>query len=195
MVNNLLLIFIKNSVKGKVKTRLAKDLGDDKALEIYKQLLQHTHGITKDLDIHKEVIYSDYIEQNDIWNGSVFAKKTQSGNDLGERMSFAFNEGFESGNQSICIIGSDCYDLTSQIITEAFESLKKHDFVIGPANDGGYYLIGMNEFHSQIFDNKTYSTNDVFQEAIDEMKKLNKSYFILPELTDIDDVNDLNKFQ
>ena len=195
MSDSLLIIFIKNVVKGKVKTRLAKDLGDDKALEIYKQLLEHTKSITQDLGLSKHIYYSDQITENDIWNRSKFSKKVQSGGDLGERMSNEFLAGFNDGQHSICIIGSDCYDLTSQIIEQAFESLKSHDYVLGPANDGGYYLLGMNDFTPQLFENKTYSTNDVFKEALYEIKKLNKSYIVLPELTDIDDVNDLKKFE
>ncbi len=195
MQKELLIIFIKNSIKGKVKTRLAKDLGDDKALEVYEQLLAHTQLISSKLSIHKSVMYSDYIEENDIWNTGDFTKDVQVGDDLGERMSLAFQKGFEAENQSICIIGSDCYDLSTEILKESFEQLKSHDFVIGPANDGGYYLLGMNKYYPEVFENKIYSTENVFQEAINEMQELNKSHFELPELTDIDDVNDLKKFE
>jgi len=195
MSKSLLIVFIKNTVKGKVKTRLAKDLGDDKALEIYKLLLSHTQLITKDLSTSKSIYYSEKIEANDIWNKNRYFKQIQKGKDLGEKMLNAFQDEFNNQYNSICIIGCDCYDLSSDVIEMAFESLHKHDFVIGPANDGGYYLIGMNKFTPQIFENKTYSTHHVFGEAIQEIKKLNKSYFVLPELTDIDDINDLKKFQ
>lgn len=195
MSNSLLIVFIKNAVKGKVKTRLAKDLGDDKALEIYKQLLSHTQDITQDLSASKSIYYSEKIVLNDIWDQSKYFKQVQKGKHLGEKMSNAFQEEFSNQYDSICIIGSDCYDLSSEVIEMAFESLQKNDFVIGPANDGGYYLIGMNKFTSQIFEDKTYSTHNVFDEAIQEIKKLNKSYFVLPELTDIDDINDLKKFE
>lgn len=194
-MNNSLIIFIKNSIKGKVKTRLAKDLGDDKALKIYTQLLKHTCNISKGIDINKDVYYSKYIEKNDIWSTNIFNKYIQEGKDLGERMANAFQKGFEANNQSICIIGSDCYNLTSQIIEDAFKKLRTHDFVIGPANDGGYYLLGMNQYYPQIFKNKTYSTANVFRETIDEIKKLGNNYFVLPELIDIDNINDLKKMK
>ena len=195
MQNNLLIIFIKNTIKGKVKTRLAKDIGDDKALEVYKELLNHTHLITSRLDLSKEVYYDAYIENNDIWKSTKYNKSIQHGDDLGSKMSFAFEQGFKAKKESICIIGSDCYDLTSSIIEKAFEQLKTFDFVIGPANDGGYYLLGMNQYHPQLFDNKIYSTDTVLDDAIHEIKSLNKSYCLLPKLTDIDNINDLKKFQ
>lgn len=195
MSSSLLIIFIKNAIKGKVKTRLAKDLGDSQALEIYQQLLEHTYSISQDLNIDRVVYYSEAIEENDIWNPADYNKAVQKGNDLGERMSNAFKRGFQEGYSSICIIGSDCYDLSSKVIEEAFRKLNARDFVIGPANDGGYYLIGMNQYFPKIFENKIYSTSNVFKDAIDEIKKHQKSYFVLPELTDIDDITDLKKFQ
>lgn len=187
----LLIIFIKNPEKGKVKTRLAKEIGDDKALEVYHELLSHTHSITNNLLVEKFLYYSQRTDDGDIWNPKVYQKKVQKGGELGDKMSNAFSEGFGDGKGPICIIGSDCFELSENILNEAFEKLQQFDFVIGPANDGGYYLLGMNEFSPELFKNKVYSTSQVSKEAIDEIRRLKKSYFLLPELSDVDTLKDL----
>ncbi len=191
MYNPLLIVFIKNTEKGKVKTRLAKTIGDEKALSVYQQLLSHTHQITSPLAVAKQVYYSNFVAENDMWNDGNFTKHIQQGNDLGERMSTAFEQGFKSGHQPICIIGSDCYALNTQIIETAFEQLKSSDVVLGPATDGGYYLLGMNHFYPDLFTNKTYSTAHVYKEAREEVEKLHKTLYTLPELSDIDTIDDL----
>jgi len=188
----LLIIFIKNPVKGKVKTRLAKEIGADKALEVYQDLLNHTHSITQNLPFNKDLYYSERVDENDLWSSADYQKKVQQGEELGSKMSNAFNAGFKEGKSPICIIGSDCFELSEDILLDAFEKLKDFDFVIGPARDGGYYLLGMNEHSPSLFNDKLYSTSKVCEEAIHEIKKLGKSYFLLPKLSDIDTLKDLN---
>ena len=188
----LLIIFIKNPDKGKVKTRLAKEIGNDKALEVYHELLSHTHSITNKLPVDKYLYYSQRTDDGDIWNSQVYQKKVQQGQELGDKMSNAFSEGFRDGKGPICIIGSDCFELSENILNEAFKKLQQFDFVIGPAKDGGYYLLGMNEYSPELFDNKVYSTAQVSEEAINEIKRLRKSYFSLPKLSDVDTLKDLN---
>ena len=188
----LLIIFIKNPEKGKVKTRLAKEIGDDKALEVYQELLNHTHSITNSLSVSKYLYYSQRVDENDIWSSADYQKKVQQGEELGSKMSNAFSEGFKDGKAPMCIIGSDCFELSEDILQDAFEKLKHFDFVIGPAKDGGYYLLGMNEHSPSLFNDKVYSTSDVLQDAINEITALDKSYFLLPKLSDIDTANDLN---
>jgi len=188
----LLIIFIKNPEKGKVKTRLAKEVGDERALEIYKQLLDHTHAITTDLSVEKAVYYSSKIDAGDQWEMGGYQKSVQEGKDLGDKMSNAFQAGFDSDYHPICIIGSDCFEINETIIAEAFEKLKTYDFVIGPAKDGGYYLLGMQEPSPQLFANKTYSTSEVCAEAMDEIRQMSKTCFLLPKLSDIDTLKDLN---
>ena len=192
MSNPLLIIFVKNPEKGKVKTRLAADVGEDRALEIYKQLLDHTHSITVDLDVVKKVYYSQRIDNGDLWDIGQYEKFVQSGDGLGEKMASAFTDGFKEDHGSICIIGSDCFEITEQIINEAFEQLTSNDVVVGPANDGGYYLLGMNTYHPQLFEGKTYSTSSVLRELLDEIESLNLTVFKLPTLNDVDTVADLN---
>jgi rSAM/selenodomain-associated transferase 1 len=122
---SLLIIFVKNPVPGKVKTRLAKTLGEEKAFKIYQQLLQHTHKVTQKLAMDKAVFYSDAVDQEDIWNSNEFQKFVQEGSDLGKRMLNAFKTGFRNGYRKIVIIGSDTFEITAKIINEAFDALPK----------------------------------------------------------------------
>lgn len=190
MTKKLLIIFVKNPILGKVKTRLAATLGHEKALEIYQVLLQRTFNVTITLSVNKAVYYSDYI-QEDIWSPPFYDKYVQSGNGLGDRMHHAFNQGFEGGFEQVCIIGSDCYELTEEIIQQAFEKLDSTDVVIGPAEDGGYYLLGMKALHTSFFQGKNWSTNSVLSDTLNNIKDSGLTVALLPELTDVDDEKDL----
>ena len=106
-------------------------------------------------------------------------------------MKNAFVAGFETGYTSICIIGTDCYELTAEIITEAFEELESADAVIGPATDGGYYLLGMNKPHVDVFNNKKWSTETVLKETLDDFEALELIYVKLDALNDVDTEDDL----
>ena len=185
-----LIIFIKNPVLGKVKTRLAATLGDQKALEIYVKLLEHTKKVVAKAEVLKKVYYSEVIVEEDMWLGAEFMKAKQQGKDLGERMLNAFDYSFKDKKEKVVIIGSDCLDLTSEIIEEAFEKLNNHDVVIGPSEDGGYYLLGMNNLYPQLFQHKKWSTESVFIDTIEDILELGLSHYTLPTLTDIDTEND-----
>ncbi|WGD33563.1 TIGR04282 family arsenosugar biosynthesis glycosyltransferase [Olleya sp. YS] len=186
---NLIITFTRNPELGKVKTRLAKTIGKTSALAIYEKLLEHTESVLHNLDCDKAVYYSVQVRDNDIWDSSIYQKHQQSGDDLGLRMQNAFEEGFNKGYKNIVIVGSDLYDLKSKHITDAFSALKDNDVVIGPAEDGGYYLLGMKNMHSNIFKNKKWGTETVFE---DTMKGLqNESVFLLEPLNDIDTFEDI----
>ncbi len=192
-MSRLLIIFIKNPILGKVKTRLAADIGDESALVIYQRLLTRTYEITKTLGFTKWIFYSHHIEKNDIWKAG-YEKKLQEGADLGERMANAFQQGFNEKFHRICIIGSDCFELDTTTLNRAFDDLRNHDFVIGPANDGGYYLLGMKAFHRDIFQNKDWSTERILPQTIDDIRNAGKTYYSLPVFNDIDNVEDLKQF-
>jgi rSAM/selenodomain-associated transferase 1 len=187
----LLIIFVKNPLKGKVKTRLAKTIGEDKALLIYQELLMFTNKITAEVKSDKAVFYSDFIDQQDLWDSSIYKKHKQEGDNLGDRMYRAFEDGFSEGYQNIVIIGSDCLELSSDLIHEAFEKLREHDFVIGPASDGGYYLLGMKDLHRNLFENKAWSTSSVFEDTMKSIDTMNATCYTLPVLSDVDIENDL----
>jgi uncharacterized protein len=193
---NLLIIFTRNPELGKVKSRLAKDVGDEAALEIYKFLLEHTVAVTKNLKATKEVYYSEEIRETDIWDSSIYHKKQQTGEDLGERMQQAFDQGFENGFKNIIIIGSDLYDLCTEDLRVAFKKLKDHEYVIGPADDGGYYLLGMKKTNPKLFKEKNWGTSSVLKDTMRDLE--NSSTAILEPRNDVDyytDIKDNEDFQ
>lgn len=186
---NLLLIFTKNPELGKCKTRLAKSIGDEAALSIYKHLLQHTASVSQQINSDKQVFYSKEIIQEDDFDSNLFQKKLQQGKDLGIRMSNAFAEAFQESYQKVIIIGSDLYDLHSETIEEAFQNLDTHEVVIGPAKDGGYYLLGMKSFIPEIFQQKKWSTATVLQDTLADLKS--KKVTLLATKNDIDTFEDI----
>lgn len=193
-MNNGLLIFIKNPIKGKAKTRLAATVGDDEALRIYKELLKHTRQIATNIDANRYLFYGFFIDNEDDWSNDKFNKFLQIDGSLGDKMKDAFEKVFTDGNQKVIIIGSDCASLTPEIVSNAFLQLDNHDFVIGPADDGGYYLIGMNSFEPTIFDGVAWSTEAVLPKTIENIKALNKNYALLTVLSDIDYEEDWKKY-
>ncbi|MDR9419835.1 TIGR04282 family arsenosugar biosynthesis glycosyltransferase [Gracilimonas sp.] len=196
MSDNKLIVFVKNPEQGKVKTRLAASIGDEEALSVYKKLLAHTAAIAQEVNCDREVWYSRFIPENDMWRDEHFNKKTQVGDNLGSRMSKAFEKTFQSEqyNKAI-IIGSDCAELTAEIIQEAFNKLSSTDFVIGPAVDGGYYLLGMKTFRPKVFEEIEWSTGSVFESTVQKIKEMGASYAELEKLNDVDTIEDWKKVQ
>ena len=194
--DNLLLIFTRNPELGKCKTRLAATVGNETALDIYKFLLTHTASVTKNLDFDKQVYYSEEVWEDDVWDAEIFSKKLQQGIDLGERMHNAFKEGFKDGYKKICIIGSDMYDLSQANLEDAFTKLEENDFVIGPAEDGGYYVLGMKMFNEQLFQDKAWGTGNVLKHTLENLE--GKKFAELPTRNDVDlyeDIKDVDAFQ
>jgi len=191
--DSILMIFVKNPEKGKVKTRLAAGIGEDAALNVYLYLLNYTKNVAESLDVKKQVWYSDKIPQKDFWPSGVFDKKKQKGHDLGERMSCSFREAFQSGYKKVIIIGSDCPDIKKEHLEEAFSLLDQQDVVIGPSKDGGYYLLGMNHFIPELFTGKSWSTEKLINETEKTLYQLGKRYIKLELLNDIDTKKDLYK--
>jgi len=193
MTKTALIIFTRNPEVGKCKTRLAKTVGDQAALDIYNYLLQHTATVAKKVDVDRYVFYSENINPNDIWDIAHFSKKLQTGSDLGERMHNAFQELLDSGYQKVIIIGSDLLDLNEGIIDQAIQKLEHHDVVIGPAEDGGYYLLGMKTLHPEIFKNKAWGTKTVRQDTLEDLQ--NSNVYLLATLNDIDTFEDMKHYE
>ncbi|MBT8326952.1 MAG: TIGR04282 family arsenosugar biosynthesis glycosyltransferase [Bacteroidia bacterium] len=185
---NLVIVFVKNIKMGKVKTRLAKTIGDEAAFQVYNKLVNITEQATEKLTIDRRIYFSDAIVDSKWPNDS---KEVQRGKDLGERMLNAFIEGFNDGYKNIVLIGSDLPDISSVIIENAFAQLKNNDVVFGPAEDGGYYLVGMSKTHRQIFKNKPWSQPNLLKITLDELKE--NDVAILEILNDIDTLEDLKK--
>lgn len=193
---DLLLIFIRNPVLGQCKTRLARTVGDRVALDIYTFLLRHTAEIARKVDAERWVYYSDEIVTEDMWGPSEFVKKRQLGSDLGARMLNAFKEGFAAGFDRICVIGSDLYELSEGEIEAAFSMLQYSEAVIGPAEDGGYYLLGMKRLLPGVFEQKQWGGDHVFADTVAGFSNL--AYTVLPVRNDVDyyeDIKDVEAFR
>jgi rSAM/selenodomain-associated transferase 1 len=193
-LENALLIFIKNPKLGKSKTRLAATIGKEKALEIYLLLLDHTRKIALASDAEKHLYYSEFMEDQDDWSNDTFIKHLQDRNpDLGQKMYTSFSELAKSGVKKALIIGSDCLELTSEIVNTAFKILDQKDAVIGPAKDGGYYSIGFNfqkieteAVLKKVFLGKKWSHESVLKEAKEALESFSIEHALLPTLSDVD---------
>lgn len=190
MKKPLLLVFCKNPRLGKVKTRLAKTIGGEKALLIYKELLKKTASVLKELEVDIHLYYSDEIEENDLFSAMANQKKKQAGEQLGERMANAFQESFISYDK-VVIIGTDLWTLEAQDIHNAFQALEKQAAVIGPSKDGGYYLLGLNQFFPELFKQKEWGTDKVLSSTLADLNHIN--YHLLKEKNDVDTFSDLEE--
>ena len=191
MTKKLLIIFAKNPILGKVKTRLAKSIGDEKALEIYQFLLGNIQSEIQPLAVDVEVHYTHFIDHEDDWQHDRLKKKMQIEGDLGEKMGYAFEQAFAKGYQQVIGIGTDIYDLKAADIQAGFIQLETYDFCLGPANDGGYYLIGMTEYQPKLFQNKSWSTSSVLQETLQDLAGENVA--LLTEKMDVDTIEDVKQ--
>ena len=192
-MNPLLIVFCKNLVEGQVKTRIENSIGRKKALLVYKRLVERTKKAVLKVNSKKIIYYSNYIEKKDNWFKYVNQKKIQKGENLGERITDAFKNGFISGFFPIILIGSDLWNINSKEINFAFKALEENDYVIGPACDGGYYLIGMRKRNFKLFENKSWSTDKLLSETLKDLT--NEKIFFLDKKTDIDTIEDLKKFK
>lgn len=188
MNKDLVIVFVKNIKLGKVKTRLAKTIGNQGAFEVYKELVSVTENATKTIDSDICIYFSEVIV-NTKWKNA--NKAVQEGNDLGERMKNAFLKGFQDGYKRIVLIGSDLPDINASHIQNGIDALNQSEVVFGPAEDGGYYLVGMSNLHTNIFENKPWSQSNLLKETLQELHKLNVSVSTLETLNDIDTFKDL----
>jgi rSAM/selenodomain-associated transferase 1 len=187
-MRDALIVFVRKPELGKVKTRLARETGTQKALEIYNRLLQHTFELASPLPCDK---YTFVTEKQDtaFWDG--FYEEVQQGDDLGMRMHNAFDTLFERGYKKLVIIGSDCPQLDTPRVQQAFDLLNEYDIVTGPAADGGYYLLGMKNLHPDLFQNKKWSTGTVFADTMQDIERLQLKHAVLPVLSDVDELKDV----
>ena len=203
MSNNYLIIFIKYPEPGKVKTRLSKSIGNKNAVTLYKLFVETLlNRVTpNECNYNISVFFSPKEKQEEIkeWLGDKYKLYPQSGNNLGERISNAFNKTYDMGSKKSIIIGSDTPALKKSLILEAYELLSENDVIIGPTKDGGYYLLGLshtsNSFEkfrdSSIFTGIEWSTEHVFDQTVAKLKQSSLSYKTLPEYYDIDQIEDL----
>lgn len=187
-MRELLIVFVKNPELGKVKTRLAKEIGDQKALEVYQLLLTKTKKAASDCRADVVFYFSNSNDQ-DLWPEEY--SFVQHGKNLGERMKNALQDSFDKGYERICLIGSDLPDISSKLIDKAFQSLTYMDTVLGPSADGGYYLIGLKRQIPELFESVEWSTSKVLEQTLEKLTKQKESYFLLETKNDIDTLEDL----
>lgn len=190
-MSNTIIVFAKNPEWGKVKTRLAATIGNNKALEAYKLLVKHTESVIESTNIPVAVYFTTYIDEQESFCFANGKKHIQIAGDLGAKMKQAFEEQFNAGHNKVVIVGTDCYELRKEHLLQAFKALDTNDVVIGPANDGGYYLLGMSSYNPALFDNITWSTETVLEETIAIINKQNKQYALLETLVDVDNEDEL----
>ena len=188
MTKELIIVFVKNIKLGKVKTRLAKTIGNQGAYEVYSALVKVTEEAIKDIETDKRIYFSDAIIETK-WENDY--KAVQVGENLGERMKGAFKKGFDDGYDRIILIGSDLPDINSEHIKNGFSALQSNTVVFGPAIDGGYYLIGLSKLKEFIFDDKPWSQSNLLEVTLKELKQKEVTFTLLRSLNDIDTFEDL----
>ncbi len=194
---NAVIIFSKYPQKGKVKTRMASTLGHTFAKDFYKVCAEHTFNETlKVKNSRSFLFYSDEKDRDKIkkWTNSKFLLHPQQGKDLGEKMLNAFKSVFKNNVKKTVIIGTDLPDISSDIIEKSFDLLDECDVVLGPATDGGYYLLGMKKIYEKLFVDLPWSTDRLLGKTLEIINYLNLRVSILPELSDIDTEIDLNNW-
>ena len=132
-------------------------------------LMRHTEDVTQKFSADRKVFYSKKIEKYDVWTEMSFSKALQTKGTLGQRMENAFSSAFEQGYKKVLIVGSDLYSLKASHIEKALEHLDKKEVVIGPAQDGGYYLLGLNKKLPALFYNKNWGTSSVLKETLKDL--------------------------
>jgi rSAM/selenodomain-associated transferase 1 len=193
MKKEVVLVFQKNAILGKVKTRLASGMGEARALEIYRHLIQSTYSVLEDMSAPVWTYFSDFIPET--VNTPLEKSFVQEGQDLGERMANAFARSFELGMDKVVLIGTDCPTLQSQHLNQAFEALTHSDLVVGPATDGGYYLIGMKRRADYLFEGITWSTAEVLSQTLAVATAHGLHFTLLDELSDIDTQEDWERYR
>lgn len=189
MNEEALILFVKNPTFGKVKTRLAATVGAPMALRIYKALLLRLRQTAEKLPLRRYAWFSHEQEPTDEWPSHLYIPRIQKGSDIGQRMHHAFQEVLAENRRAV-LVGSDIPGLTASLLTTAFQELKKNDLVLGPAKDGGYYLIGLNSPCEALFEGITWSSSLVLEQTLQKATKLGMSYALLPTLSDVDNEED-----
>lgn len=195
--DNAIIIFQKNLIPGKVKTRLAATVGNQQAMEIYRELVTFTLKQASDVtDADVWLFFSESIEEvEEKFQQHITAKMVQEGSDLGKRMHQAFETIFGMAYKKAILIGTDCPEISPEILGAALDSLQNNEAVIGPALDGGYYLVGLKSTQPHLFEHMPWSTENVFPMTLQKLNQLKIAHFLLPALSDIDTEEDWLNFK
>ena len=192
-----ILLFLKAPRPGLVKTRLAKDLGVDgetTASEIYRKIVKHTISVIPDAyNLHVYFAPKEAENEMKAWLGDDIQLSPQIDGSLGEKLDAACSESFDKNSNPVILLGGDCADITEQHLLEAGDHLLNSNAVIGPALDGGYWLLGLHKNLPGIFKNIPWSKSEVYTETIKRFNELELSPQTLDLLEDIDDLPSLTR--
>lgn len=196
MISEQLIIFTRYPAPGKAKTRLIPVLGKEGAANLHRLMTQRTIARALSLEnsrqLSVEVHYTGSSQQlMEDWLGTEIVYHQQSDGDLGARMFAAFQKSFNCGMEKVVIIGTDCPKLKQQMLAKAFDNLSDKDLVLGPAKDGGYYLIGLRCLIPELFYGIQWGSSEVFANTLAIAKNLGLNIGVLPTLVDIDRPEDL----
>ncbi|MCZ8344533.1 MAG: TIGR04282 family arsenosugar biosynthesis glycosyltransferase [Leptospira sp.] len=189
MYEKAIILFSKKPKLGHVKTRIAKSLGDSKALAIHKELLEITLKMLQRVECKKYLFWDELSEESPEFLYHGFDIRSQKGKDLGERMENAFSDVIPF-HDKVLILGTDCPCINAEILEEAFVSLDTSDLVLGPAADGGYYLLGKKVMNPMVFKDIQWSTDTVLADTIKTCKEQKLKFNLLRVLSDIDTEED-----
>lgn len=193
-----LIVFAREPLPGKVKTRLAASLGNEVSAEIYEGMVREVLQAAYQLNDVDTVVYWAAKKESLPLLAEQYqcCSRLQKGVDLGQRMQAAFEEMFSGGYAACCIIGSDAPDLPVAYIKDAYRLLDEQntDVVLGPSRDGGYYLLGMKQVIPQLFTTIAWSSSVVLEQSLAAAMKAGLSTTLLPEWQDIDTVDDLQAY-
>ncbi|MBI2980874.1 MAG: TIGR04282 family arsenosugar biosynthesis glycosyltransferase, partial [Deltaproteobacteria bacterium] len=194
--------FAKYPEPGRVKTRLARAIGLERAALLYKEMIETVVRRTAPLPLpppsrgggggegeyRRTLCFDPPERENDFrkWLPSLDLRR-QGGGDLGQRMSAAFQESLANDLDRTVLIGTDCTEIDRSLLCDAFQQLEGADLVLGPAKDGGYYLIGMKKAHPFLFEEIPWSTNKVLHETLQKAGRENLKIELLKTLSDIDE--------
>ena len=195
-VRERLIIFTRYPEPGKTKTRLIPALGPERAAILQQRMTEHTLAQAQLLQAKLPVSVEVRFTGGDrrlmrSWLGPKLAYQAQGEGDLGQRMARSIQAAFQAGMQRVVIVGIDCPELDGVILGRAFQELQQHDLVLGPATDGGYYLIGLRRFVPQLFQDIAWSTDRVWEQTIAIAQQQNLSIGSLSPLDDVDRPEDL----
>ncbi|MEL6441315.1 MAG: TIGR04282 family arsenosugar biosynthesis glycosyltransferase [Cyanobacteria bacterium J06621_8] len=199
-MSETLIIFTRYPEPGKTKTRMIPALGAKGAAELQRKMTEHTLGNVERLAALRDLIVKVYFSGGNQqlmaeWLGEDWQYTPQASGDLGKKLQGAFKEAFQLGSQQVVIIGIDCPDIDQITLNQAFNSLQNHDLVLGVAEDGGYYLIGLNQVYSELFTNIAWGSDQVLRQTIDIAQELKLKVDYLPTLSDVDYPKDLPIWQ
>jgi rSAM/selenodomain-associated transferase 1 len=191
-----LIIFLKAPRPGAVKTRLAQTMGNAAALAAYEQLVEHLLGRLAGLKpVTLQFAPDDAGTEISRWQKPGWALHPQGSGDLGLRLTRAFDAAFSSGARRVVVIGSDCPEVTPEDVCEAWEQLSEHDVVLGPARDGGYWLVALCAARPELFAGIPWSTETVLARTLDRARSLGLRARLLRELSDVDTETEWRAFQ